>query len=106
MARLLWIFAIGLPLLGCDDKPEAERRAPEPAIDTEIEAARVLLRYEKSRIDGVMPPATWPEPAAVRRVGSRAFVTDIDTSRLPAGYPQQLVVEISGAGGHTGRPLR
>jgi hypothetical protein len=74
--------------------------------DAELEAARVLLRYERSRIDGIMPPSSWPEPDAVRRVGNRTWVVDIDTSGLPGGYPEQLVVEVSAVGGHTGAPKR
>ncbi|MFI5401930.1 MAG: hypothetical protein ACHQ1G_03260 [Planctomycetota bacterium] len=83
-------------------------REPSPAVppDPEMEAARVLLRHARARIDGVMPPPSWPEPKTVRRVGGGVWTVDIDTSRLPGGYPGRLVVEVSGAGGHTGRPMR
>jgi hypothetical protein len=96
-----------LALAACGGEPPRERpvEGPAPAGDAELEAARVLLRHQKARIDGIMPPATWPEPHDVRRV-SNAFVTDIDTAKLPGGYPQQLVVETFGAGGHSGRPVR
>ena len=66
----------------------------------EEDAARVLIRHAKARFDRVAPPASWPEK--VRRVGS-AWVADIDTTRLPSGYPEQIVVEVSTAGGHSAR---
>jgi hypothetical protein len=68
------------------------------AAGPEEDAARVLIRHAKARIDGVDPPAFWPEK--VRRAGS-AWVADIDTTRLPGGYPEQILVEVSGAGGHS-----
>ena len=61
------------------------------------------MRREKSRIDGTEPPAAWPED--VRRAG-RAWVVDIDTDKLPGGYPEQIVVEVTATGGHTRQPKR
>ncbi len=121
LAIISLALLLAATLVGCDDMPPvpaaattaAQSAASPPATtapvvrrDEELEAARVLLRYEKSRIDGTLPPASWPEPDTVRRVGNRTWVVDIDTSRLPGGYPEQLVVEVSGVGGHPGRPKR
>ena len=120
------VLLVAAPLVGCDDEPPAQAApsttasattapsgASPPAStapvlhgDAELEAARVLLRPEKARIDGTTPPASWPEHDAVRRLGDRTWVVDIDTSRLPGGYPEQLTVEVIGAGGHTRRPKR
>lgn len=114
---------VAAPLVGCDDRPStqaaptaaaksgaspAASTTPAPALpgDAELEAARVLLRYEKSRIDGVMPPASWPDPEAVRRLGDRTWVVDVDASRMPSGCPEQLRVEASSADRRTGRPKR
>jgi len=115
-ARLVLAVAFCAALGGCDKPPaQAESRPeapaatnadPQPSDDAELEAVRVLLRHLKSRIDGVMPPASWPDPGAVRRAGDFSWVVDIDTSRLPGGYPEQLVVEVTAAGGHTGQPKR
>lgn len=69
----------------------------------EEEAVRLLFRRERARMDGTEPPASWPEK--VRRVGS-AWVVDIDTSRLPGGYPEQIVIDVTGTGGHSGIPKR
>ena len=72
--------------------------------DADEEAAvRTLMRREKSRIDGTEPPAAWPED--VRRAG-RAWVVDIDTEKLPGGYPEQIVVEVTATGGHTRQAKR
>lgn len=79
----------------------ASIRDEEPC--REEEAVRLLLRCAKARIDGIQPPASWPEK--VRRVGS-AWVADIDTSRLPGGYPEQIVIDITVTGGHEGNPKR
>jgi hypothetical protein len=73
------------------------------ATRSEENAARVLIRHAKAEIDGGTPPASWPEK--VRRVGT-SWVADIDTSRLPGGYPEQILIEVSVAGGHSGRPKR
>lgn len=72
----------------------------EPDLSEE-EATRVLLRHAKARIDGTQPPASWPKK--IRRVGS-AWVVDIDTSRLPGGYAEQIVVEVTYTGGHSNKP--
>jgi len=87
------------------DRPQPAA-APAPAPPTELEAARVLLRHEKARIDGIMPPDSWPDPASVRRLDGRIWVVELDTSALPGGYPEQLAVEVAAAGGHTGRARR
>jgi len=99
--RALLSLLLTVHLAGCGE--EAPAAAPA---DAELEAARVLLRHEKGRIDGVLPPASWPPPDAVRRVGERTWVVDIDTSHLPGGYPGQLAVEVTAAGGHTARTPR
>ena len=124
LAIISLVLLVAAPLVGCGDEPPAQATptttapattgpsgasppagtAPVLRGDAELEAARVLLRYERSRVDGIMPPASWPEPDAVRRLGKRAWVVDIDTSRLPGGYPEQLIVEVVSVGGHTGRP--
>jgi hypothetical protein len=80
-----------------------DQAQPAAAPTPEEQAVRVLLRQQKARLDGVMPPASWPEK--IRRVGT-AWVADIDTRQLPGGYPEQLVVEVTTTGGHTGRPKR
>ena len=108
-------------LVGCVDRPPvratpattAQSEASPPAstaqavpVSDELQAVRELLRHEKARIDGTMPPRSWPEASAVRQVGRGAWVVDIDTSRLPGGYAEQLIVEVSATGGHTGQPKR
>lgn len=109
----LALTACLLVLAACGEEPQRlEPKAPAVAApatapaDPLLEAARVLLRHQRSRIDGTTPPASWPAPTDVRRVGENAWVVEIDTSRLPSGYPQQLIVELGVAGGHSGRPLR
>jgi hypothetical protein len=82
--------------------PQKEKAQPAGGA-AEEEAVRVLMRHQKARIDGTAPPAAWP--GKLRRVGT-AWVADIDTKDLPGGYPQQIVVEVTTAGGHTGRPVR
>lgn len=124
-ALILFTLMLCAALAGCD-LPAAEIDPPTdaaasldaaraPTADPELEAARLLLRYEKARIDGVMPPASWPEPGAVRFCGTgtrgagggrfRTWIVDVDTSDLPGGYPEQFVVEVYGAGGH-GEPAK
>lgn len=121
LAILSLALLAAAPLGGCGDRlpvqasPAATARpvasppaetAPAAPGDDELQAARVLLRHEKARVDGSMPPASWPEADAVRRIGPGAWAVDLDASRLPGGYPEQLVVEVSAAGGHTGRSKR
>jgi len=110
VGRTLVVLAI-LPSCGAPegDAPRqapaaAQAAGPAGAADPVMDAVRTLLRHEKERIDGVPPPASWPEE--IRRVGDRAWVVDIDTSQLPGGYPEQLIVELSATGGHTGNPKR
>jgi len=74
-----------------------------PTTRSEENAVRVLLRQTKSKLDGTNPPPAWPE--MIRRNG-RVWVVDIDTSQLPSGYPEQIVVEVSVTGGHTDNPKR
>ena len=101
MARYSLLLALtALMWSGCTSTP-----TQTTSHDAELEAARILLWHEKSRIDGVAPPVSWPEAEAVRRIGDRTWVVDIDTSALPGGYPEQLVVDVSAAGGHTGRKV-
>jgi len=105
---LLLLLLAALPA-GCGGEAPPAAPAPSPApapADPELEAARVLLRHEKARIDGVMPPPSWPPPESVRHVDRFTWVVDIDTSQLPGGYPEQLAVEVTAAGGHTARTPR
>jgi hypothetical protein len=85
-----------------------ERHLPAETKDpgkrtAEEQAVRLLMREQKARLDGVVPPVSWPEK--IRRVGT-TWIADIDTSRLPGGYPQQIIVEVSMTGGHTGKAPR
>ena len=66
-------------------------------------AVRVLIRQYKTRIDGTRPPDSWP--TKIRKVGD-SWVVDIDTTKLPGGYPEQIVVDVFGTGGHSRRPKR
>ncbi len=77
--------------------------AVAPDAIREEEAARLLFRRERARIDGTEPPESWPEK--VRRVGS-AWVVDLDAGRRPGGYPEQIVIDITTTGGHSGNPKR
>lgn len=92
------LLLICMMLFGCTTSTP-----PALSGDTELQAARILLRHEKWRMDGVMPPASWPEPDSVRRLDNRTWVADIDSSVLPGGYPEHLIVEVSAAHGHIGR---
>jgi len=62
-------------------------------------AVRVLMRKYKTKIDGTAPPKSWP--SKIRKVDD-VWVTDIDTSKLPGGYPEQIVVKVFSTGGHSG----
>ena len=82
----------------------AERAAAvAPGAIREEEAVRLMFRRERARIDGTESPESWPEK--VRRVGS-AWVVDLDTSQRPGGYPEQIVIDITTTGGHSGNPKR
>jgi hypothetical protein len=80
---------------------QPDQQTKESALRVEENAARVLIRKAKARMDGTVPPTAWPEK--IRRVGT-AWVVDIDTTRLPSGYAEQLVVEVTSTGGHSGKP--
>lgn len=85
------------------DDPGIESGAASPASIREKEAVWMLFRRIKASMDGTEPPESWPEK--MRHVGT-AWVVDIDTSRLPGGYPEQIVIDITGTGGHSGNPKR
>ena len=78
----------------------AEAQAEEPdVVDTEENAAKLLARAFKQKMDGSAPGAKWPE--AIRKNGN-AWIVDIDTQALPGGYPEQIIIETIAAGGHSG----
>lgn len=73
------------------------------AVVSEEEAVRVLLRAYRAETFGTQAPAGWPEKI-VRDPDKWTWVVDIDTSKLPGGFPEQFVVSVSGTGGHTDKP--
>ena len=66
---------------------------------SEKNAAKLLARAFKEKMDGSAPAAEWPE--TIRKSGA-AWIVDIDTQALPGGYPEQIIIETIAAGGHTG----
>jgi hypothetical protein len=40
----------------------------------------------------------------MRKPDKWTWVADMDTSKLPGGYPEQIIVTVGAAGGHTGKP--
>ena len=109
MTRIFSVI-VSLPLLfvggGCNSGPadKTEAAAVEPdVVYSEENAAKLLARICKERIDGAAPAADWPE--TIRKSGN-AWIVDLDTQQLPGGYPEQIVIEATFAGGHTGNAKR
>jgi len=104
MAKSLKRLANSIDAAGGKDTPEAEGQTKESNVDRlEKTAAKQLARACKKQIDGTEPAAGWPE--TIRKSG-RAWIVDLDTKALPGGYPEQIVIETTTAGGHTGNAKR
>ncbi len=80
-----------------------EKSSAAPVVSTprdEEAAVRFLIRQEKAKIDGVKPTADWPQ--VIHHNSDGIWYVEVDTSRLPGGYPEQIAVRVFATGGHTG----
>ena len=97
----LLVFIVAYPIAPVHN---AEAQAEEPdVVDTEENAAKLLARVLKGQMDGAAPAAEWPEN--IRKSGN-AWIIDIDTQGLPSGAVEQIIIETTAAGGHTGNAKR